>query len=98
MDFFNVDHVKALQVMVKHIPKEQQQASIQATSRWIENYRQSLTPEESAALKAQLLTPEGQATLRRATSQYNSQNVEYRGQTVPVISQLLKTIASVQAQ
>ena len=30
--------------------------------------------------------------LRQATAQYNSQDVQYRGQTAPVISQLLKTI------
>jgi hypothetical protein len=32
--------------------------------------------------------------LRAATALYNSQDVEYRGQTVPVISELLTTIAS----
>lgn len=98
MDYFNVDHIKALQLMLKHVPKEQRQATIQASSHWIENYRESLTPEQAAALKAQLLSPEGQAAMRRATAQYNNQSVEYRGQTIPVISQLLKTIAYVQAQ
>jgi hypothetical protein len=96
VDFFNIDHIKALQLMVKHSPPSQRQASIDAMSRWVQNYRQSLTPAESAALKAQFQSPEGSAQLRQATAQYNSQDVQYRGQTAAVISQLLQTIATVQ--
>lgn len=98
LDFFNIDHIKALQLMVKHSPPAQRQANIQAMSHWIEDYRNSLTPEQSAALKAQLAGPEGGARLHQATAQYNSQGVEYRGQTAPVISQLLQTLAAVQNQ
>ncbi len=98
LDYFNVDHIKALQLMVKHSPEAQRPGSIAAAARWIEGYRESLTPEERAALRAQIQSPAGVAMLRRATTQYNSQDVRYRGQTAPVISQLLQTIASLQAQ
>ena len=98
LDYFNVDHIKALQLMVKHSPEAQRPGSIAAAARWIEGYRESLTPEERAALRAQIQSPAGVAMLRRATTHYNSQDVRYRGQTAPVISQLLHTIASLQAQ
>jgi hypothetical protein len=96
VDFFDPDHIKALHLMVTHGPETQRQANIQATARWVENYRTSLTPQERAALKAQFQSPEGLATLRRATALYNSQDVQYRGQTAPVISELLKTIYGLQ--
>jgi hypothetical protein len=98
LDYFNVDHIKALQLMVKHSPEGQRPGSIAAAARWVEGYRDSLTPEERAALRAQIQSPAGVAMLRRATAQYNAQDVRYRGQTAPVISQLLQTIASLQAQ
>jgi hypothetical protein len=65
-------------------------------SRWVEQYRQSLTPQERADLRQQFSGDQGRAMLHQATAQYNSQGVEYRGQTAPVISQLLKTLNSVQ--
>jgi hypothetical protein len=96
LDYFNVDHIKALQLLVRHSPEAQRPQSIAAAARWLEEYRESLTLEERAALRAQLQTPEGIAMLGRATAQYNAQDVHYRGQTAPVISQLLKTIGSLQ--
>ena len=41
---------------------------------------------------------QGFAAWEQATAQYNSQDVKYRGQTAPVISQLLRTIYTVQHQ
>lgn len=96
LDFFNVDHIRALQLIVKHSPENMRQANINATAKWLEQYRQSLSPEQRADLRARLQTPDGAAMLRQATAQYNSQDVQYRGQTAAVISQLLKTIASLQ--
>ena len=96
LDFFNVDHIKALQLMVRHSPPAQRQDSIRAMSLWIEGYQASLTPEDRQRLKDRFSTDQGRVMLRRATAQYNSQSVEYRGQTAIVISQLLKTIQSVQ--
>lgn len=96
LDYFNVEHIKALQLLVKHSPEAQRPQNIAAAARWVENYRESLTLEDRAALRAKLQTPAGVEMLRRATAQYNSQDVHYRGQTAPVISQLLKTIHSLQ--
>ena len=98
MGYFDLEHIKAMQFMVQHIPEDRRAATIQASARWIENYRNSLTPQERAALQAQFQGPEGQAMLKQATGQYNSQDVQYRGQTVPVISQLLQTIYHLQTQ
>lgn len=96
LDYFNVDHIRALQLLVKHSPEAQRPESIAAAARWLADYRDSLTPEDRSALRAQIQTPEGVAMLGRATAQYNRQDVQYRGQTAPVISQLLKTIHSLQ--
>lgn len=98
LDFFNIDHIRALQLMVKHSPESQRQANIAATAKWVEQYRKSLSPEQRAELTARLQTSDGQNMLRKATAQYNSQDVRYRGQTAAVISQLLTTIAILQKQ
>lgn len=94
--FFDRDHIRALQLLVQHSPENMRAANIAATARWVEKYRQSLAPGQRADLSARLQSADGQAMLRTATAQYNSQDVQYRGQTAPVISQLLTTIASVQ--
>jgi hypothetical protein len=96
VDFFNIEHIKALQLMVQYSPEAQRRSNILAMANWVRNYRESLTPAERAALNARFETPEGGARLRQATAQYNSQDVQYRGQTAAVISQLLKTISSTQ--
>lgn len=95
---FNVDHVRGLQLMVKHSPPEHRQANIQAMARWAEDYRETLPDEEREFLKKRFQTPDGRAMLRQATAQYNSQDVHYRGTTAPVISQLLRTISRVQSE
>lgn len=97
VDFFDVDRIKALQFLVQHSPEESRQANIDAMARWVAGYRASLTPQEQAALRDRFLTPEGQAVLRRATAQYNSQDVRYRGSTAPVISQLLRTLSAAES-
>jgi hypothetical protein len=94
LDFFNVEHVKSLQFLVKHTPENLRQANIDASAKWLVQYRESLTPAEREELEAELQSPDGRAMLRAATAEYNSQDVAYRGQTVPVISQLLTTIAT----
>lgn len=98
MGYFDIEHIKAMQLMIQHSPEAQRAATIQAAARWIENYRNSLTPQERAGLQMQFQGPAGQAMLKQATAQYNSQDVQYRGQTVPVISQLLQTIYDLQKQ
>lgn len=92
IDFFDVERIKALQFLVAHSPAEFRQANIDAMARWVESYRESLSGAERLALNARFRTPEGQAMLRRATAQYNSQDVRYRGNTAGVISQLLRTL------
>jgi hypothetical protein len=97
IDFFNPDHIQALQLLAKHSPETNRQANIDAMARWVANYRTLMSTEERDSLKSQLQTPEGQAMLRRATAQYNAQDVRYRGNTAPVISQLLKTLNEVES-
>ncbi len=98
LDFFNLERIKALQWLVQQVPDQRQAESIQAMARWVESYRNSLSAAERATLQKQFATEQGRAMLRQATAQYNSQDVEYRGQTAGVISQLLKTINAAQNQ
>jgi len=93
LDFFNVEHIRAMQFLVKHSPADKRQANIDASARWVAQFRQSLTPEQRADLGARLEAGGGNSMLAQATAQYNTQDVYYRGQTVSVISELLKTIA-----
>jgi hypothetical protein len=95
-NFFNPEHIKSMQILVKHSPPAQRKANIQSMAKWIHNYRESMTPQERADLAAHLQHGGGQALLAQATAQYNSQDVAYRGLTAPVISELLNTIASLQ--
>jgi hypothetical protein len=96
LDFFHADHIRALQFMVKHSPAAQRQANIKASADWIAKYRATMTAQERAALNAQLQSATGKAMLKKATAQYNSQDVYYRGNTAPVISQLLTTLHEIQ--
>lgn len=96
LDFFNVERIQALQFLVRHAPEERRRENVEAMARWVVSYRESLSPEEMAALRDQLQSAEGPATLRRATDQYNAQDVHYRGATAPVISELLRTLHTVQ--
>jgi hypothetical protein len=92
VEFFDVEHIQALHFMVQHSPGELRQANIDAMARWLASYRTSMNSAERAALKARFQGPDGRAMLRRATAQYNSQDVYYRGSTAAVISELLKTM------
>lgn len=96
LDFFDVEHIKALQLLVRHSPEAHREGSILAMSRWVEHYRETLTPAEQADLHQQFSSDQGRAMLHQATAQYNSQGVEYRGETATVISQLLRTLNAVQ--
>jgi hypothetical protein len=96
LNMFNPEHIKSMQILVKHSPESQRQTNIMAMARWVEHYRNSLTPEERAALSAQLQTDGGRSLLRQSSAQYNLQDVRYRGMTAPVVSQLLITISQLQ--
>jgi len=94
--FFDAEHIRALQFLATHAPENQRLANIAASAKWVEKYRTNLTPEERAALSAQLNSDAGKQMLKKATATYNSQDIYYRGSTAPVISQLLTTIREAQ--
>lgn len=98
LGFFDKDHIRSMQLLVKHSPEKQRQANIDASAKWVQDYRDNLTAQERADLSAKLLSPEGHEVLKQATSLYNMQDIYYREQTKPVISELLKTIGSLHSQ
>jgi len=94
-DFFNPNHIKAMQIIVKHSPADQRLANIQAMARWIANYRQSMSPQEKSALGDYFQSSAGQTSLQDATAQFMSQDGIYRSATVPVITELMTTLNAV---
>lgn len=94
-DFFNANHIKAMQLIVKHAPPGQRRANIQAMAQWISNYQQTMSPDEKTALAAYFQSSAGQAALQAATAQFMQQDAVYRCETVPVITQLMSTLATV---
>ncbi len=72
----------------------QRQANTEAMADWIANYRNTMPAEERAALQACLNSDVGQAMLRQATAQYQSQDVYYRGAQRAVIVELMTTLAA----
>ncbi len=93
LDFFNVDHIKGLNFIVEHTPRNQKQANTQAMAQWIASYRSAMSQEERSALRARINSGTGQALLRQATAQFQSQDVYYRAAQQAVVRELMMTLA-----
>lgn len=98
LDFFNVDHIKALDFLVKHMPPERRQSNIDAMADWVSQYRTTMTDQEKEDLRTQLTSPEGVSKIRQATSQYLQQDVHYRAANAVVIAELMTTLTTLQNQ
>ncbi len=98
LDFFDVDHIKGLNFIVNHTPVEQKQANTRAMAQWIAQYRRTMSPQERAALQASLDSEAGRTMLRRATAQYQSQDVYFRGAQKAVVAELMTTLAELRKQ
>jgi hypothetical protein len=98
LDFFNVDHIKSLNYIVNNTSPSQKAANTQAMAQWIADYRNSMSPEEKAALKAQLDSDASRAMIQQASAQFNSQDVYYRGAQKPVMTELLTTLTAIREQ
>ena len=94
-DFFNRDHITAMQLIVKHSPPDQRRANIRATANWLGNYRRNMSRQEAADLSNYFQSDEGRAALQGATAQFMNQDAEYRSATTPVINQLMTILAGV---
>jgi succinate dehydrogenase flavin-adding protein (antitoxin of CptAB toxin-antitoxin module) len=94
-DYFNRDHIKAMQLIVKHSPPDQRRANIRASANWLANYRQTMSPQEKADLADYFQSDQGREALQAATAQFMNQDAEYRSSTTPVINQLMTTLSTV---
>ncbi len=92
LDFFDIDHIRGLHFIVNHTPLTQKVANTQAMAQWVANYRTTMTPEERAALQSRLNSESGQAMLRRATAEFQTQDVYYRGAQKAVVQELMVTL------
>jgi hypothetical protein len=94
LDLFNVDHVKALDLIAGHSPASQQQADTQGMAEWIAQYRKTMTVEERAALRACINSKSGQSMLRQSTAHYMAQEESVRNAQKPVMMELTATLTS----
>jgi len=94
LDLFNVDHVKALDLIAGHSPASQQQADTQGMAEWIAQYRKTMTVEERAALRACINSKSGQSMLRQSTAHYMAQEESVRKAQKPVMTELTTTLTS----
>ena len=95
LDFFNVGHIKGLQILASAMGSEQRKASTAAMAQWVADYRATLTPQEKQALGAYVRSDSGRATLQQATAQYLEQDARFRAGTASVIQELMTTLATV---
>jgi len=94
-DFFNRDHITAMQLIVQHSPPGQRSANIRATANWLGNYRQSMSPQEKADLANYFQSDAGREALQGANAQFMNQDPEYRSATTPVVNQLMTILSGV---
>ena len=95
LDFFNVGHIKGLQILARGMGSEQRKASTAAMAQWVADYRTTLTPQEKQSLGAYVRSDAGRANLQQATAQYLRQDARFRASTAPVIQELMTTLATV---
>jgi hypothetical protein len=96
LDFFNIGHIKGLNMLVSRIHPADRQAHIDAMAQWVVEYRSSLTPEEKATLGAYLRSDVGHATIHQAAAEYIREDVHFRAATANVVRELLTTVAAAQ--
>ncbi len=96
LDFFNIGHIKGLDMLVSRMDSAHRQPNINAMAKWVANYRATMTAEEKAALGAYVRSDTGQATLKQAAAQYLRQDVHFRSSTAPVVQELMTTLSTVQ--
>ncbi|MCF7668472.1 MAG: hypothetical protein K9N48_01700 [Verrucomicrobia bacterium] len=96
LDFFNVDHIKGLRMISKHIPNSKRQKYVNAMAEWIAEYRTTMSSEEKAALRNRLNEPDSRIIFQQAASRYLQQDIRYRAATAPVITELMITLNEVQ--
>jgi len=94
-DFFDRDHITAMQLIVKHSPPDQRSANIRATANWLANYRQNMSPQEKSDLANYFQSDAGREALQGANAQFMNQDAEYRSATTPVVNQLMTTLSGV---
>jgi hypothetical protein len=96
LDFFNIGHIKGLNMLVKATASGQRQANIDAMAQWVAGYRATLTPVEKATLGAYLRSDAGRVTLQQAAAGYLREDVHFRASSAGVVKELLTTVAAVQ--
>jgi len=97
LGFFDVDHIKGMHFLASHMPPERRLANAKAMAKWIADYRETMTDTEKQDLREILSSPEGVASIRKATSQYLKQDVRYRAANADAITELMTTLSTIQA-
>ncbi|HVM51211.1 MAG TPA: hypothetical protein VMU04_24490 [Candidatus Acidoferrum sp.] len=95
LDFFNIGHIKGLNMIVARIHPEKRQARIDAMAQWVADYRATMSPEEKASLGAYLNSDAGRATIQQAAAEYMHEDSHFRASTAGVVQELLTTVSTV---
>jgi hypothetical protein len=98
LDFFNIGHIKGLNMLVARTYPDQRQPNIDAMAQWVADYRATLTPDEKASLSAYVNSAAGQATIKQAAAEYMREDSHFRATTAGVVKELLTTLSTVRKQ
>jgi hypothetical protein len=96
LDFFNVDHIEGLYLVLQRLPQGRRQLRIAEMADWIAEYRQTMSADEKHALQAYFGSAEGKAQIRQATRGYLTKDSVFRAETAPVIEELMATLVAIQ--
>jgi hypothetical protein len=94
LDFFNVDHTRALDMITGRTSTSQKQADTQAMAEWIAHYRKTMSKEERTALRTRINSESGRTMLQQSTAHYLAQDEATRAAQKPVMSELTSTLTS----
>jgi len=97
-DFFDVGHIEGLYLIAGYLPPAKKRDRIDATSRWIASYRETMSPQEQAELQQYFASDAGRARIRAATVQYLKKDARFRAETAVVIEELMLTLDAIQRQ
>jgi hypothetical protein len=96
LDFFNVGHVEGLKIITGLTRSAERQTNTAAMSKWIANYRRTMSPEEKRALSAYFQSDIGRKAAEQATAKCLSEDIQYREANGPVITELMITVLTLQ--
>lgn len=95
-DFFNMDHIEGLYLVMKRLSQEDRQACLAEMAALISKRRQTMSAEEKEALRTYFDSAEGKAMVRQSTLGYLRKDSRFRTEAAPVVAQIMTTLSAIQ--